>query len=165
VRLDQIEPDRAGREALDHFRHRAPLPRDLLIFSPAGGEQRVVHPEPGELLPGRGRLGQFVLVVREAQVQAAAVDVELVPQILPGHRRALQVPARPAAAPRGSPSWPSPARLLVSLPQREVAGIPLAAGDPRPGGLHVGDLLPGQAAVRGQDRTSKYTSPDSSVAG
>ena len=45
------------------------------------------------------RLGDLVLVVRELQVHAAAVDVEVVAEQLRAHRRALDVPARAALTP------------------------------------------------------------------
>ena len=61
----------------------------------------VVDPVAGEAPARAVGLGLFVLVVGEAQVDAPAVDVEGLPQVAPGHGRALQVPAGPAPAPRG----------------------------------------------------------------
>src|SRR5262249_44246314 len=81
----------------------------------------------GEGLAGvRLRLGQLVLVVRELQVEAAAVDVEGLAQELHAHGRALDVPARPAGAPGAVPG-----RLarLGPLPQGEVAGVALPVAD------------------------------------
>src|SRR5690606_28226199 len=90
-------------------------------------------------------------VVGEAQVHAAAVDVEVVAEVLAGHGRALDVPTGTAAAPRRGPG--RSARLggrLPSLPQGEVAGVALAARVRVGRGLHVLDLLPGQGAVVGE---------------
>src|SRR5215213_9112983 len=71
-----------------------------------------------------GALGKLVLVVREAYVRAAAVDVSTTGQVLAHHRGALDVPARPSGAPGALPG-----RLagLGGLPQREVERAPLEA--------------------------------------
>ena len=42
---------------------------------------------------GAARLGDFVFVVRKDEVDAAAVDVEGLAEMLPAHRRAFDVPA------------------------------------------------------------------------
>jgi len=59
-----------------------------------------MQPVPGEPVPSRGGLGRLVLVVREEQVDTAGVQVELLAEVRHRHRRALDVPARPARAPR-----------------------------------------------------------------
>ena len=85
----------------------------------------VVHPDLRQLGAMRGPgLGRLVLVMGEDQVRPAAVDVEAHAQQLLGHRGALDVPARPAAAPGGLPGRVLP--LLGRLPQREVERITLA---------------------------------------
>ena len=56
-----------------------------------------------ELVAERARLRELVLVVREDEVEPAAVDLEHRPEQLLRHRRALDVPARPAAPPRRVP--------------------------------------------------------------
>src|SRR5690606_9329182 len=86
-------------------------------------DEAVVHPVAGETVARGLGLRDLVLVVREDQVDAAAVDVERRPQILGGHRRALQVPAGAAGAPRGRPGGLAG---LLALPQREVARVALA---------------------------------------
>ena len=96
------------------------LPTDLAIFSRAHLDHAVVHPDPGQRLAAGGLgLGDLVLVVGEHQVRAAAVDLEVGAEDLLGHRRALDVPAGPALAPRRGPR--GVLALLVLLPQREVA--------------------------------------------
>src|SRR6185437_10904853 len=82
----------------------------------------VVDPVPGELVPGRLRLGALVLVVRKDQVLAAAVDVDRGPEVARGHRRALDVPSGTAGSP-GRPPGGLPG--LRAFPQDEVPGIPL----------------------------------------
>ncbi len=83
----------------------------------------VVQPVAGEAVARGAGLRTLVLVVREHQVQTAAVDVERLPEVGSRHRRALQVPPRPATAPRRRPG-----RLtgLGRLPQGEVPRGPLA---------------------------------------
>ena len=53
---------------------------------------------------GSDVLGDLALVVREHQVHAAAVDVELAAEVFLAHHGALEVPAREAFAPRGRPA-------------------------------------------------------------
>ena len=71
----------------------------------------------------RFRLRALVLMVWEAQIRAAAMDVERQMEILLGHGRAFDVPTRAAFAPRRSP-----ARLawLRRLPECEIERIALA---------------------------------------
>ena len=108
-----------------------------------------MHPVRRERVPGRARLGLLVLVVREPQVDAAAVDVEAGAEVLLRHRRALDVPAGPARAPRRRPRGGLGLGLLLpALPEREVARVALAARVGVGGGLHVVDPLVGELAVR-----------------
>ena len=86
-------------------------------------------------------------MVGEAQVDAAAVDVERIAEVAPGHRRALQVPARSAGAEVGRPLGAVRLAGLVTLPEGEVAGIVLAARVGVLGRGHVIQRLPGQRAV------------------
>src|SRR5581483_4104916 len=92
--------------------------RHLLARQP---QHPVVHPDPGELTAGAPRLRDLVLVVRENEVEPAAVDLEDRAEELLRHRRALDVPARPAGPPRRLPE--RVLALLVRLPEREVARI------------------------------------------
>src|SRR5579883_2359186 len=63
-------------------------------------------------------LGDFVLMVREDQVGAAAMNVNLLAQRLFCHRRAFDVPARTPLAPG---TFPPRFARLGGLPEREVA--------------------------------------------
>src|SRR5262249_2126963 len=91
---------------------------------PDRAQHPVVHPELRESVTEGARLRDLVLVVREAEVQSAAVNLERRPQQLLGHDGALDVPARAAATPRRAPPRVLP--RLVRLPEREVARILLA---------------------------------------
>jgi len=77
------------------------------------------------------------------------VDVEGVPEVLAGHRRAFQVPAGPAAAPRRRPGGGLGIARLVALPQGEVARVALAALLGVLGGRHLVDPHARQLAVVG----------------
>ena len=114
---------------------------------PAVGDEPVVQPEAGEAVPGGRRLGQLVLVVREPQVQAAAVDVELGAEVLRGHGRALQVPSGAAGPPGRLPHGGGGLAGLGALPQGEVAGVALAARVGVGRVLHVLHALAGELAV------------------
>ena len=108
------------------------LPTRLGHLLAGQAQHPVVHPDAREALAGRLRLGALVLVVREDQVEPAAVDVEVLAQLGVSHRRALDVPAR-APAPPGRVPGGVLARLR-GLPEREVERRPLALArlDARP---------------------------------
>src|SRR5207244_6724574 len=84
-----------------------------------------------ERLPARRLgLGDLVLVMGKDEVRAAAVHLEVEPEDLLGHGRALDVPARPALSPRRRPRGVLAG--LARLPQREVVRVTLPgrpAGD------------------------------------
>src|SRR5205823_6791978 len=67
-----------------------------------------VEPVARERLARGGfALGNFVLVMREGEVDAAGVNVECFAEIFHGHGRALDVPARTAGADGGFPEMRS----------------------------------------------------------
>ena len=106
-----------------------------------------MHPHVGHhrVAEGATGLGDLVLVVREHEVDAAAVDVEHLAQMLPAHRRALDVPARPAASPRALPAGKLRRR---GLPQHEVGGVLLVGRDlDARAGDHFVERAPGEFAV------------------
>ena len=78
---------------------------------------------------GAAALGSLVLMVREDQIPPAAVDVDGFTQVGTDHRRALQVPARPATPPGTIPAW-----IVFSggLPQHEVTGMSLVISNFHP---------------------------------
>ena len=107
----------------DHLLDRRDVADRLRHLLAREAEQAVVHPDPGERTADGLRLRALVLVMREDEVEPTAVDQELGPERLLGHRRALDVPAGPARAPRASPtrcprppSSPSRARSRVDPP-------------------------------------------------
>src|SRR5712692_2709093 len=90
-----------------------------------------MHPEAHNAMARDAlRLGQLGVVVREHVVRATGVNVEPLAQNRHRHRRALDVPAREAWAPRAGPDLE--AVLARRLPQREVARVSLAGVDLAP---------------------------------
>ena len=78
----------------------------------------VMHPVMYERLAGRALgLSDFVFVVREQQILAAAVYVDRLAQILHAHRGALDMPAGATHSPRAGPGGFAG---LLRLPQGEV---------------------------------------------
>ena len=98
----------------------------LAHLLPVDGYHVVVHPVLHHLVALRRRgLRYLALVVREHQVHASAVYVEVVAEVLPAHRCALAVPPGEAHAPRRAP--PHDVLRLRLLPQREVRLVALLA--------------------------------------
>ena len=88
VLVEQIEQVRDVADALGH------------LLALGVDDEAVVHPVVGEPLAERHRLGPLVLVVRETQVEATAVQVETLAEEVEAHHDAFGVPAGPAVAPR-----------------------------------------------------------------
>ena len=84
-------------------------------------QERAVEPEFGQprVVAGLG-LGDLVGVVDRDVILAAAVDVEVRPQVLGRHGRAFDVPAGEAAPPRAVPFHLPLCLCRAELPQREV---------------------------------------------
>ena len=144
VRGDDVEAQVDRAHPLEHRRDDQRVAERLAHLLAGGGDPGVVHPVRREREPGRAGLGLLVLVVREAQVDAAAVDVEAAAEVLQRHRRALDVPAGPARPPRRGPGRGRRLGLLLpALPEREVARVALAARVGVLGGLHVVDAAGG----------------------
>ena len=106
-----------------------------------------MHPDVGEPVASRARLGQLVLVMREAQVEPTAVDVEILAEVLRRHGRALDVPARSAPTPRSRPRGGAGLAGFVRLPQSEVPGVLLAPHVRIVRGFHVLEALVGQFPI------------------
>ena len=119
VRADRPHQERLAAELLDRTMQQTDVADRLGHLLVAHLDHAVVHPEPGERLTAGGLgLRDLVLVVGEDQVRSAAMDLEVHAQERLGHRRALDVPARPALAPGRVPVDVLP--LLARLPEREV---------------------------------------------
>ena len=98
----------AGQQSASASGTRITLPTDFDIFSPRMSRKPLCSQYLAMRVDavGAAALGDLVLVVREDQVEAAAVDVERHAQPALAHGRALDVPAGAAVAPGPSqPGW------------------------------------------------------------
>ena len=104
--IEQIPDRKEIAQALGHL-----LALDL--------QHLVVHPDTRETGLGMGAaaLGDFIFVVGKLQIQPTAVNVERRPQQFIAHRRAFDMPAGTAPAPRAVPT-----RLVARrrLPQHKI---------------------------------------------
>ena len=148
VRGQEHEPDRrTGMALIQQVAHGEEVAERLRHFPALDAQHLVVHPDRREAAGGVGApaLRDLVLVMRKRQVVAAAVDVEAVAEQFARHRRAFDVPARTAPAPRAVPSRKIGARRL---PQDEVHRILLERRHLDAGARdHVVDGAPREAAV------------------
>ncbi len=128
MRLQDREPQRLAGELIEQVADRVEVAERLRHLLSLAHQVAVVHPVACEAVVGMGAagLGDLVLMVREHQVHAAAVDVEGAPEMFLAHGRTLEMPARPATAPGAFP-----ARLGVrrGLPEHEIRRIALVGRD------------------------------------
>src|SRR6478752_365559 len=82
-----------GEDVAERFRH---------LLAGHGHPMRM-HPVPRESAAGAMRLCGLILMMWKDQIQPTAMDVEIPAEIGASHRRALNVPAGPARAPRRGP--------------------------------------------------------------
>src|SRR6266446_10318 len=102
------------------------VPQRLAHLLGVDVDESVVQPEAGQLLPaGRLALRDLVLVVGKDEILASSVHVEGRPQELLAHRRALDVPAWPAGAPRAVPGDGGGLSGLGGLTEGEIARVAL----------------------------------------
>ena len=107
-----------------------------------GLHQAVVHPVLGQRLAVAAfALGDFVFVMREDQVEPAAVDVERLAQHAAAHGRALDVPARAGLCPRGCPTTARPAWRSSTGRSRPASRLRSAISPPSPCMLATSRLL------------------------
>ena len=102
------QPVGAGVAAGQEVGQRGEVAERLRHLGALDLDPAVVHPVPGEGLAVGDGLRPLVLVVRERQVLAAAVQVESLAQQVERHDHALGVPPGPARPPRRRPSWARP---------------------------------------------------------
>ena len=100
------------------------------------------------LVVGALTLGNLVLMVREYQILASGMNINLLAQVAFGHNGALNMPARTSVAPR---RLPERLPFLFRLPEHEIVGVFLAflTGDLdfTESGLKLIQVLMGQLSV------------------
>ena len=149
MRAQDEEAHHLGIEALQHLAHGEEVAERLRHLLLVDAQETVVHPVIDELDAVRALgLRDLVLVVRELQVLAAAVDVEMLAEQRAAHGGAFDVPARPpfAVARR-------PLRLvgLGALPEHEVERVFLGGVDlDALAGAQLVERFPRQPAVPGK---------------
>ena len=91
----------AGEELLESDEVSETLPHLLSV----DGDHVVVHPVVHHLIAlGGYSLSDLALVMREDQVHATAMDIEMVAKILASHSRALAMPTGITLAPGTGPA-------------------------------------------------------------
>ena len=94
-----------GMVAAEQLRQGDEVPEGLAHLLPVDGDHVVMDPVMHALGTAGGLvLRDLALMVREHQVHAASMDVELLAEVLLPHHGALEVPAREAFTPRGGPA-------------------------------------------------------------
>ena len=125
------------------------LARGLGHLELAEVEELAVDPVVDPFLPGGAfGLGYLVRMVDGYMVRAARVDVEVLPEVLHAHGRALDVPARVAPAPGRVPGEGLVLELALGEPEGEIRGVALVRVHLDAGaGLEVVELEQGQVPV------------------
>ena len=119
----QVVAQLHGADLGQHVRNAQNIAQRLGHLLTGHGDPAVVHPVARKRVTRSVGLCNFVFVVRELQVQAAAVNIKLRAQVLCGHSRALNVPAGATIAPRCWPAW---FPRLCCFPHCEVARVAFA---------------------------------------
>ena len=152
VRAQHEEAERLAVVSLQHVADREEVSERLRHLLVVDRQVSVVQPVVDER-PAVRRLAlrDLVLMVRELEVDAPAVDVEVLTEQRLAHRRAFDVPARTARAIDAVPFRVVRFRRLRRLPEHEVERILLAVehGDALAGTKLV-DRLARKLAVAGE---------------
>src|SRR5207245_4764591 len=117
----EVDEQGLAAPAVEHVAQRRDVADRLRHLLAVQLQESVVHPDVRELAARSLRLGAFVLVMREDEVEAAEMNLETRPEELLCHGRALDVPAGAAASPGRFPT--GVLALLVRLPEREVTRV------------------------------------------
>ena len=119
--VEEINAQRLRRRAREHVAHEDHVPERLRHLLAVQTDRRGVHPVADEFHSVRRlALRGLALMVRVHEVAAAAVDVDRQAEVLLGHRRTLEVPARPSAAERARPRR----AVRHAAPEREIERRP-----------------------------------------
>ena len=154
MRLQHKETQHIGGRGFQNVAQQQEVAQRFAHLLVVDLQHAAVHPVIGEGAAACGLgLGALVLMMREYQIGAAAVDVEGQTQVLARHGRALDVPTGTALAPR---AFPRGFAGLGGLPQREVEMVALAIFQALAVGaqlamasFHLVDVATGQRAVIG----------------
>src|SRR5689334_8484236 len=97
MRLQHVEAQYLARPVREQFANGNEIAERLRHLVALDLQKTVVHPDVRHArgMEGASGLRKLVLVVRKHEIDTAAMDVEGFAEMLPGHRRAFDVPARP----------------------------------------------------------------------
>src|SRR5512147_495972 len=110
-----------GDEVAEALRHLLTLHLEEAVMQPVIRHHRRVE--------GTTRLRDLVLMVREDEVDAAAMDVEGLAEMLPRHGRAFDMPAGTPRCRDAGRRRPRRLAWLRRLPQNEVHRVALVGRD------------------------------------
>ena len=154
VGLQHEQAQGGGGMLLEYLGQREEVAQALAHLLAVDQQHTRVHPGVGKtLVPGAGGLGALVLMVREGEVGAAAVDVDGGAQVAVDHGGTLGVPSGAPLAPRALPRWLAG---LGGLPQGEVERVALvlvlldACTHHKVIDVAAGDLAVGGVAAHGE---------------
>jgi len=159
--LQQQQAHGLARRGGEHIADGEEIAEAFGHLLPVHAEHAVVQPDTGEMAARKGAaaLRDLVLMMREEEIRAAAMDVEIGAEMAPGHGAALDMPAGPAAAPGALP-----ARLVGpgGLPEHEIGRVALIGRDLDAGaGDHVLARAAGKPAIGGEARhREEHVVPD-----
>ena len=133
VRTQEEEANHFGVELREDVPQSEEVAKRLGHLLVVDANEPVMHPGVHEA-PAAGALGlrDLVLVVGELQVLPAPVDIESLAQQRATHRRAFDMPSRPAPSPRRVPLHLLGLGRLGGFPQHEVERVGLAGVDLHP---------------------------------
>src|SRR5207237_1596964 len=103
VGVEDQQPQGARVVALEHLAERGEVAQRLRHLLTTDLDHAVVDPCAREQLSRATGLGTFVFVVREYEIVAPTVDIEVRAEQLQGHRDALDVPPRASRPPWRGP--------------------------------------------------------------
>ena len=122
--VQEEEAQGVGRVLFEGLAQRDDVAQGLAHLLVAQFDHTVVHPElrHRRIAGARLGLGDLVFVVRKDEILSAAVDVDVLSEVLRRHGAALDVPSRPSLAPGAVPRGFAG---LLCFPQGEVEAVPL----------------------------------------
>src|SRR3954449_2969754 len=105
MRLEHIQAQHFARPVREQLVNRDEVAERFRHLLALDLQEAVMHPVVRHALPVEGAAGlrDLVLVMRKYEIDAAAMDVEVLAEMLPGHGRALDMPA--GAPLRGDTGW------------------------------------------------------------
>lgn len=131
---------------LQYVFHQEEIIQGLTHLFRVNGNEAIMEPVIYEMAAGAAfGLGDFIFMMRENQIRAAAMEIKGLAQVMDGHGGAFDMPARTSLAPG---AFPERFTGLSSLPQREIAGVLLFIVHFDAGtGQHVFHFAAGQFSV------------------